>query len=432
MFNEFFARKISNGILLPASWTYLGVSSLLLYFFPHSVTAFLLFLSSLFVLYKMPLSSRVKITLAGIILGLVLPLAGMKNAYYLEVATQVGIYAALAIGLNIVVGFAGLLDLGYVAFYAAGAYLYGIFATSQANNFIPVDWVQFPLSGEWFWLFIPFSMLLAAIVGVILGFPVLRLRGDYLAIVTLGFGEIIRIIFNNLDKPVNITNGPKGLTPIQPPALFGHTLNQPIHYYLLVLAIIVLTIIAARRLEKSRIGRAWAAIREDEMAARAMGIHLVKMKLLAFATGASFAGVMGVIFASKQTFIDPSSFSFMESIGILAMVILGGMGNVAGVVLGAAVVVVLQLHLLKEFSDFLRQLSTMGIINIPSQLDPTKYERLIFGLILIIATIFRPQGLLPGVRPALAKITKKKGKGDKLADTEGEQPEKVLWRDSCG
>ncbi|MGQ5710221.1 ABC transporter permease subunit [Desulforudis sp. DRI-14] len=380
---------------------------------PQSAIAFLLFMGSVLVLYKMPVPVHVKIFVAAVVLGVMMPLIGLENVYYLDVVTQVGIYVALAIGLNIVVGFAGLLDLGYVAFYASGAYLYAIFATSQASNFI--SWADFPLSGMWFWPFLFLGLIVAAIFGVLLGFPVLRLRGDYLAIVTLGFGEIIRIVLNNLDKPVNITNGPKGLTPIQPPELFGLVLNQPIHYYYLVLIIIIVTLIVARRLDNSRIGRAWAAIREDELAARSMGIPLVRMKLLAFASGASFAGVMGVIFSAKQTFIDPSSFSFMESIGILAMVILGGMGSVAGAVIGAVAVVVLQLQVLKEFSDFLGQLSLKGIVTIPSQLDPAKYERLIFGAILVAMCVFRPKGLLPAKRQlALLKerVQKLKAKGE--------------------
>lgn len=386
--------------LLPA-WVFIAGSGLLLYLLPHSALAFLLFMLSLLVLHKIQVDNRLKMLVAAFALVVIMPLVGLQNIYYLDVITQVGIYAALAIGLNIVVGFAGLLDLGYVAFYASGAYLYAIFASIQAGNFIPVTWAHFPVSGMWFWPFLLFGMILSALFGVLLGFPVLRLRGDYLAIVTLGFGEIIRIVLNNLDKPINITNGPKGITPIEPPALFGLVLNQPVHYYFIVLIIVVLSIVVARRLDASRIGRAWAAIREDELAARSMGVPLVKMKLLAFATGASFAGVMGVIFAAKQTFIDPSSFGFMESIGILAMVILGGMGSVSGAVIGAVAVVVLQLQVLKEFSDYLGQLSAQGIIHIPSQLDPAKYERLIFGLIIILMCIFRPQGLLPAGRKLL-------------------------------
>ncbi|HWQ80258.1 MAG TPA: hypothetical protein VN381_15630 [Anaerovoracaceae bacterium] len=385
------------------------ISPVLFYFYNKSGVIFLLFLISLFLLYLVRLNLRIKAAVALLDLLVVIPLAGIGNSYFLGVITQIVIYAVLAIGLNVVIGFAGLLDLGYVGFYAVGAYLYAFFATSQANNVIPEALFQFPVSGNWFWLFLPISMVVAAGVGVLLGLPVLRLKGDYLAIVTLGFAEIIRIILNNADKPINLTNGPKGLTPIKPPELFGIVMNQPIHFYFIVLALFVIVFTAAHRLDHSRIGRAWTAIREDELAARTMGVPLVRMKLLAFATGAGFAGMMGVVFAARQTFIDPSSFGFMESIGILAMVIMGGMGNIRGVVVGAAAVVTLQLHLLKELSTFLTQLSVSGIINIPSQLDPAKYEKLVFGLILILMCIFSPRGLMPPKRTMeLIKSFKKK------------------------
>jgi branched-chain amino acid transport system permease protein len=247
-------------------------------------------------------------------------------------------------------------------------------------------------------VFLPLSLLAAGITGILLGLPALRLRGDYLAIVTLGFGEIIRIVINNLDKPINITNGPKGITPIQPPEIFGYPLNQSIHYYIIVIFIVFFVIFVTRRLEHSRLGRAWAAIREDEVAARAMGIPLLSTKLMAFAIGASFAGMMGVLFAAKQTFIDPSSFGFMESIGVLSMVILGGMGSIPGAIVGATAVVMLQSQILKSFSEFIAQLRDSGILNIPTQLEPAKFERLVFGLILVVMMIFRPQGLIPAKR----------------------------------
>jgi branched-chain amino acid transport system permease protein len=368
-------------------------------YFTRAVTVtFILFLVSLLLLYLNKMKNSYKLIIAVVDLLAVMPLAGLANSYALDVITQIGIYAVLAIGLNVVVGFAGLLDLGYVGFYAAGAYVYAFFATVQANNVIPESVMKFPISGNWFWLFLPICMLVAAGVGVLLGLPVLRLKGDYLAIVTLGFAEIIRIILNNADKPINLTNGPKGLTPIQPPAFFGIVLNQSIHFYFIVLGILLMVILATKRIYNSRIGRAWTAIREDELAARAMGIPLVKMKLMAFAMGAGFAGMMGCVFAAKQTFIDPSSFGFMESIGILSMVIMGGMGNISGVIIGALAVVVLQLQLLKELSSYLRDLTVAGVLNIPASLDPAKYERLVFGLILILMCIFRPKGFLPAKR----------------------------------
>lgn len=372
------------------------IAPALLYIFKQSAIAFLAFIASLLVLYLVKLDSRLKLGMAILDLVLIMPLVGLTNTYYLDVITQVGIYAILAIGLNVVVGFSGLLNLGYAGFYAAGAYIYAIFASSQASSFITNG--TFPISGNWFWLFLLISMGVSAIIGVLIGLPVLRVRGDYLAIITLGFGEIIRIVLNSMDKPVNITNGPKGIGPISPPEIFGIKLDAPIHYYFIVLLLFILTIIFANRLNNSRIGRAWAAIRENEIAANTMGIPLVKMKLLAFAIGASLAGMMGVIFAAKQTFVDPSSFGFMESIGILTMIIMGGMGSVSGVIIGAAAVIILQLQLLKELSNFLGNLSLAGIIYIPSQLDPAKYERLVFGLILVLMCIFRPQGILPAKR----------------------------------
>lgn len=410
--------KNQSKLFLALQWLGVIIPVLLFYLLPQSGLAFLLFLVSLLILYWMKIPSMIKNLVAAVILGVMMPVIGLQNSYYLDVITQVGIYVALAIGLNIVVGFAGLLNFGYVAFYAFGAYLYAVFASPQAANFIPAALAHFPLSGNWFWLFLLIGMIMAGLLGVLLGFPVLRLRGDYLAIVTLGFAEIIRIVFNNMDKPINITNGPKGISPIEPPAIMGITLNQPIHYYFIVLLVVVITIIISRRLDASRIGRSWAAIREDEVAAQSMGVPVVKMKLLAFAIGASFAGAMGVIFAAKQTFVDPSSFGFMESIGILSMVILGGMGNVGGAIVGAVAVVMLQLNILKEFSEYLGQLAAQGILNIPSQVDPAKYEKMIFGLILILTCIYRPQGLVPAKRSLPAWLT---GKGKRRVNNSAQE-----------
>lgn len=381
-------KKILDKIQIP----FIIIMPIFFIFFCNSIT-FLLYVFSLFLLYKCKLKTPFKLVIAVLNLLIVIPIIGTINSYYLNVLTQVGIYCVLAIGLNIVVGFAGLLDLGYVGFYATGAYVYAIFASSQASSFMGKSWN--PVSGNFFWLFLLIAMVVAGIVGILLGLPVLRLKGDYLAIVTLGFGEIIRILFNNMYKPINITNGPKGISPINPPAFFGITLNQPIDYYFIVIAILLFTIILVNRLNNSKIGRAWAAIREDELAARTMGIPLVKMKLFAFACGAAFAGMMGVVFAAKQSYIDPSSFSFMESIGILSMILLGGMGSIPGVMTGAAAVVILQLHLLKSLSGFLTDLSNAGIIKFSSQLDPAQYEKLVFGFILILMCIIRPKGILP-------------------------------------
>ncbi|MGG6431632.1 branched-chain amino acid ABC transporter permease [Anoxybacillus sp. D401a] len=389
---------------------YIATTFISLYLAQKSVVAFLLLLSSLLFLYFTSFSNRVKWGISILVLSVLLPFAASQGeAYqsYMEVATLVGIYIAMALGLNIVVGLAGLLDLGFVAFFAIGAYTYGIFATAQANNFMPFG--KYPLSGESFWIFLIIGCVVAAIFGVLLGIPVLRVKGDYLAIVTLGFGEIIRIIFNNLDKPVNITNGAMGLASVQPPKLFGIEFMYPSQFYYVVLVILLLTIFIVRRLEYSKIGRAWKAVRENEIAAQAMGIPLVRTKLMAFAVGASFSGMMGVVFAAKQTFVDPTSFTLLESITILVMVILGGMGSVPGVILGAALVTILNLQVLTELTNWLNQLSLSGAVHIPDALSPAKMQRFIFGLILIVFALYRPQGLLPAKNPRFDEKELKSG-----------------------
>ncbi|WGV60766.1 branched-chain amino acid ABC transporter permease [Brevibacillus brevis] len=390
------AWKSFKGIPLVFTLIWIVGFSAALYLMDKSVIAFLGILSSIVLVYYTNTTKSIKMAIGAIVLLLIIPLVAGENRYYMEVASQVGIYVAMALGLNIVVGFAGLLDLGYVAFFAAGAYAYAIFSTSQANEFIAGN--LFPLSGEWFWPFLIVGLIVAAVFGILLGLPVLRVKGDYLAIVTLGFGEIIRIVFNNLDKPINITNGPQGITPIPSPELFGIKMGTPFYFYFIVLFVIAFIVLANIRFEHSRLGRAWIAVREDELAAQSMGISLLNTKLAAFALGASFAGVVGVIFAAKQTFIDPTSFTLMESIGILVMVILGGSGSIPGVVLGAAFVTILQVQLLKEFSNFLHSLQNSGIISLPNQLDPSKFQRLIFGIMLILVALYRPNGLIPAKR----------------------------------
>ncbi|NRD80168.1 branched-chain amino acid ABC transporter permease [Bacillus sp. BRMEA1] len=376
--------------------TYVLVTSAGLYFAETSVLSFLLMLFSIFILYFLKLKDKVKWIIGIGILGGLLPLAASHGAAYqsyMEVAVFVGIYVAMALGLNIVVGFAGLLDLGFVAFFAVGAYTYGIFATAQASHFIPFG--KFPLSGESFWVFLFIGCFVAALFGVLLGIPVLRVKGDYLAIVTLGFGEIIRIVFNNLDKPVNITNGAMGISSITPPKIFGISLIYPNQFYYIVLVIVLSVIFIVRNLEQSKIGRAWKAVRENEIAAQAMGIPLVKTKLTAFAIGASFSGMMGVVFAAKQTFVDPTSFTLLESTNILVMVLLGGIGSIPGVILGAAIVTILNLQVLTELTNWLNGLSTSGIFSIPDALSPVKMQRFIFGALLILFALFRSKGLLP-------------------------------------
>ena len=399
---------------------YIVASSLLAYIYPQSVLAFLLFEGSLLLIYYLPVDPRLKLALGAVVLLVLLPVLGFINAYYLEVAVQVGIYVALALGLNIVVGFVGLLNLGFVAFYAIGAYLWAIFGSPQANEFIPGG--IFPVGPSWFFVFLLLSIAAGAVTGVILGLPVMRLRGDYLAVVTLGFAEVVRALVNNLDKPVNLTNGPRGISPIEKPPLFFKPALQwigfdvpdgklyPLYFYFLVLLLVCVIIVVTRRLEDSRLGRAWKAIREDELAAAAMGIPVVRMKLFGFAVGASFAAAVGVLFAAKQVFINPESFTFMESIGVLAMVIVGGMGSIPGAILGATGVTILNLQLLKGLSLWLNGLRQSGAVlslpfvgsyalsQIPVQFEPAKYERMVFGLILIVMMIFRPQGILPPKR----------------------------------
>jgi len=363
---------------------------------PGNSVAFVLFLLSLLVIQKMKLPTWIKIVIVAFDLVLVIPIVGQTSGTFARVATMVGIYAILSLGLNIVVGFTGLLNLGYAAFYAVGAYTYAIFASRQAGKFLSFG--NFPLSGNWFWLFLLIALVVSGFVGFLLGLPVLRLKGDYLAIVTLGFAEIIRLLFNNMNSPINITNGPMGITPIQAPMLFNIRLNKPVDYYFIVLGLFLLTVLVIRNLQNSRIGRAWVAIREDELVARTMGVPVVRMKLLSFSIGAGLAGMMGVVFAAMQSYVDPTSFTFMESIIILCMVILGGSGNMQGVVIGALAVIVLQLQILKDVSNYLTQLATNGALNLPAWLNPAKYERLIFGLILVLMCIFRPNGISPEKR----------------------------------
>jgi branched-chain amino acid transport system permease protein len=385
--------------------------------FPRSMFAFLLFEGSLIAIYYSSIQRTMKLWLGALVLLWLMPILGFLNGYYLEVAIQIGIFVALALGLNIVVGFVGLLNLGFVAFYAIGAYLWAIFGSPQANQFIAGG--LFPLSPNWFFVFLMVSIAIGALTGVLLGLPVLRLRGDYLAIVTLGFAEVVRALVNNLDKPVNLTNGPRGISPITKPPLFFQPLLEflgvrvseaqlyPLYFYFLILLMVCVIVWVTRRLEDSRIGRAWKAIREDEIAAAAMGVPVVRMKLLGFGVGASFASAVGVLFAAKQVFINPESFTFMESIGVLAMVILGGMGSIPGAILGATGVTVLNLQLLKGLSLWLNGLRQSGaelwipllgsysLSQLPAQFEPAKYERMVFGLILILMMIFRPQGILP-------------------------------------
>ncbi|BCX04952.1 MAG: branched-chain amino acid ABC transporter permease [Candidatus Roseilinea sp.] len=366
--------------------------------------SFVLFLLGFLLLYRARVSNGYKLALGAIMLIGVVPYFGTMNAYYIELAIQAGIFVALALGLNVVVGFAGLLDLGYVAFFAVGAYLWGIFSTDQIAQISPG---ASPVSPQLFYLFMALGLFVGAFFGVLLGLPVLRLRGDYLAIVTLGLGEVIRVLAVNLDRPINITNGSQGIKSIaRPPlpdflyAIFPGLDNPQLYQlfiYALALLVVGITVLTVFRLKNSRIGRAWEAIREDETAAIAMGVPLVRMKLMAFAVGASFAGVMGVLFAAKQQFINPPTFDLIRSIGILAMVILGGMGSIPGVILGGVLVTLLDLQILPRIATELGALKRQGIV-IPDWFDPAQYQRALFGLLLILMMIFRPEGILPDQR----------------------------------
>jgi branched-chain amino acid transport system permease protein len=283
------------------------------------------------------------------------------STYQTNIMITALMYVMLGLGLNIVVGVAGLLDLGYVAFYAVGAYSYALLN------------LHF---GIGFWTALPIGALLAAAFGILLGFPVLRLRGDYLAIVTLGFGEIIRLVLENWNE---FSQGPSGIANIPRPGFFGLdlSLDQAITYlYYLMIVLVLFTIFVVNRLQNSRIGRAWFALREDETACQAMGIDKTRTKLTAFALGATWAGMVGVIFAAKTTFINPASFSFLESAIILCIVVLGGMGSIIGVILGAFILILMPEYL-RAFAD---------------------YRMLIFGGVLVAMMIFRPQGLVSNIR----------------------------------
>ncbi len=390
-----------------------------------STLAFPPFILSPFVILASPLSTRTKALMIGLMILVVMPIIGIYDGAYLELSIQIAMYAGLALGLNIVVGFAGLLDLGYIAFFAVGAYTW---AMVSSTNVATVFVVAGLIAPAWaFYLFIPVGILIAGCVGILLGLPVLRLRGDYLAIVTLGFGEMIRVLARNLDKPANLTNGAQGLSGVARPPLPGFWIGftnsiakslgipvaniepvaQQLLFYFIAIVVLGIIVLVARRLDDSPIGRAWTAIREDEIAAIAMGVPLVRMKLLAFASGAAFAGAIGVLYAAKQTFVSPESFSLIQSISILAMVIVGGMGGIKGVILGAMIVTLLNLQILKNVSlqinalrniDYVVPIINFHISDWPTQLEPAKYERLVFGALLILMMIFRPEGLMPEAR----------------------------------
>ena len=313
----------------------------------------------------------------------------MAGTAWVRITNLAILFVLLSLGLNIVVGFAGLLDLGYIAFYAVGAYVYALLASPHFGLHLP------------WWMILPIGAAVACLFGVLLGTPTLKLRGDYLAIVTLGFGEIIRIFLNNLSEPFNLTNGPKGITTIDSIKVLGLdfanntslgdlVLSGTIKYYYFLLAVLVLVIIVNLRLQNSRIGRAWEAIREDELAARSMGINTRNMKLLAFAMGASFGGVAGGMFSAIQGFISPESFILTESVMVLSMVVLGGMGNIWGVILGAIL-----LSFVPEILRYTVGADVQARLFGRSLIDPEVIRMLLFGLAMVVMMLFRPAGILP-------------------------------------
>ncbi len=298
----------------------------------------------------------------GLLIGFLLILPILLGSYLSEVTNNVLIYVLMGFGLNIVVGFAGLLDLGYVAFFAIGAYVMALLTSSGGLAIANIS----------FWLALPICVLVAVLFGVSLGIPVLRMRGDYLAIVTLGFGEIIRILaLSDLLKP--FIGGAQGILGVGKPIIFGQTLVKPNHFYYVILAGVLLAAFVSWRLSESRLGRQWMALREDEDVAEAMGINLVGTKLLAFGIGAGFSGLSGAIFASKLTSIFPHSFNLLVSINVLSLIIVGGMGSLPGVVVGALILVGLP-ELLREFAE---------------------YRMLMYGALLIVMMLSKPEGFLP-------------------------------------
>ena len=359
-------------------------------------------------------------SLGLVLLGLVffLSLPTLLSSVDVSRIADAGVFILLALGLNIVVGYAGLLDLGYAAFFAIGAYTYAILASSHFNIHIAF----FPL--------LLLSAFVAAFFGVILGAPTLRLRGDYLAIVTLGFGEIVPRVVLNLDK---LTGGVDGLSALDQPRLpaigpipalnFGF---NPVPYYYTILAVIILSIILIRNLQFSRLGRAWQAIREDELAAASMGINTVTTKLLAFAMGAAFSGFGGSFYASKLALVTPEAFGFVVSVTILCMVVLGGMGNIAGVIVGAAAIYGLTTYVLIQLPAWMSGLADATGLTFLTGIDFTKYNFIIFGLLLISFMLLRPQGLLP------SRVRRAELKGGDTTSGMGAVPETVSGISSDG
>jgi len=380
-------------------------------------------MSTMFDVKANPVKGYTSFAVLGVVLLLFPFVAANFGNSWVRIIDFALLYIMLALGLNIVVGFAGLLDLGYIAFYAVGAYLAAIFGSPQFATILQSFVENYPTLGATLislfgpeiaekgihlsvWIVIPFAAAIAGLFGALLGAPTLKLRGDYLAIVTLGFGEIIRIFMNNMNSPINFTNGPQGINLIDPVRIMGVSLageagtNATVYfgpfsmpsvnaYYFLFLALCIFIIFVTTRLQHSRLGRAWVAIREDEIAAKAMGINTRNIKLLAFSMGASFGGVSGAMFASFQGFVSPESFSLMESIVILAMVVLGGIGHIPGVVLGAILLAALP-EILRHIVDPV-QMMLFGKVWIEAEV----LRQLLYGLTMVVVILNRPAGLWP-------------------------------------
>ena len=361
---------------------------------------------------ELPIPAKVA-KLVAIALGILffLALPSVLSSVDISRIADGGVFVLLALGLNIVVGYAGLLDLGYAAFFAIGAYTYAILAGSHFNIHIA------------FWPLLLIAAFVAGFFGVILGAPTLRLRGDYLAIVTLGFGEIVPRVVLNLDK---LTGGVDGLSALDQPKLpaigpipaitFGY---NPIPYYFTILGVIIISIILIRNLQFSRLGRAWQAIREDELAAASMGINTVTTKLLAFSMGAAFSGFAGCFYASKLALVTPEAFGFVVSVTILCMVVLGGMGNIAGVIVGAGAIYALTTYVLIQLPAWMSGVAAATGLKFITEIDFTKYNFIIFGLLLISFMLLRPQGLLP------SRVRKAELKGGGIAGAMGATAETV-------
>jgi len=307
---------------------------------------------------------------------LLLPLVPLvdHNNSHIDFLANAGAFILLALGLNIVVGFAGLLDLGYAAFFAIGSYSYAMLASQQFGIHVP------------FWVMLFAASGIAAIFGILLGAPTLRLRGDYLAIVTLGFGEIVPQTFLNLSQ---YTNGPNGISSLDSPSLFGHRFGfSATPYFYVMLGLIVIGVLLASNLQNSRLGRAWMAIREDELAARHMGINTTAAKLSAFALGASFSGLAGVAYAAKLDLVSPDQFQFNVSVLVLSMLVLGGMGNIPGVIVGSFALSFINSFLLPQSTNLVHSIGLTWI-------DFTDYRFMLYGVILVAMMLFRPEGLIP-------------------------------------